>query len=249
MKTPLRLCRWFSAVIAAAALLCLANPSLSAPVTFYVDSSQSSLTLSGVAFGILGTEQAPGSLKDYWGGTIAADLSGGVLTFSGGCAITALVNPAGPFSTAPAPYPPGGDNYGVYANGLAPFPYGLVTVNGAYRFLTLDLTTGTATHGSAPAGVTLSFTGGQIDWGAMTGAGPFGGSSSMAGVNGPDMSQIAVSFDGTTLTLPVMFHTTGSNRTEDWLGTIVAVVPEPSSLALALAGLAVLAARRARRGA
>jgi len=245
MKSQRPLNRASLAALLGAGCLCLTSLGIAAPVTFYVDSSQSVLTLSGVAFGLTGTEQVPGSLSDRWGGTITADLSGGVLTFAGGSAITALLNPGGPFSTAPYDSPPGGDNYGVYANGLAPFPYGLVTVNGAYRFLTLDLG-GTATPGAAPTELTLTFTGGQVDWGAETAAGPFGGTSSLVGVSGPDTSQLAVEFDGSTLTLPVMLHTTGSNRTEDWLGTIVAVVPEPSSLALAVVGLGLVMAKRFR---
>jgi hypothetical protein len=121
-------------------------------------------------------------------------------------------------------------------------------LNGAYRSLVLDLS-GTAANGSAPSGVNLTFTGGHLDWGAIISPStPYGGTSSMIGVSGLDTSSSLVSFDGTTLSLPVQFHTLGSNRYEDWSGTLVAVIPEPSSIALALVGLGLFAARaRGRR--
>ena len=120
--------------------------------------------------------------------------------------------------------------------------------------MTLDLTTGTAQNGIAPTGVTDKWTGGTLIWGAANAtlpAGPYtpigGGASGMAGVGGPNTSAALASFDGYTLTLPITFHTTGSNRFEDWTGQLVAVIPEPSSLALAAMGLLGLAGWQSRR--
>jgi len=173
-----------------------------------------------------------------------------VLTFSGGSAITALLNPSAPFSTSPYPIVPAGsvDNYGVYASGLVS-GYGSAVVNGAYRSLTLDLTGGSAANNSAPNAVNMLFTSGHLEWGAVATIGSTGDSSSLVNVSGLDTSSALVSFDGTTLILPVTLHTTGANRVEDWTGTIVAtLVPEPSSMALTIAGLGLLAWRnRVRR--
>jgi hypothetical protein len=228
--------------------------SHAAPVTLYIDSSRSSLTLSGAAFGLPVSQQAghPGSLLDAWSGTITADLTGSVLTFGGGSSITALLNTpaAPPFSTVPYPtVPPGSmDNYGVFSSGLVT-GVGLVTgLNGAYRSLTFDITAGTATQGAAPSGMTLGFTDGHLEWGAIVSPNtPFGGSSSMVGVLGTNTSVSPVSWDGMTLSLPVAFHTIGANRYEDWSGRLVAAVPEPSSVTLALLGAGLLAAKRCAR--
>jgi hypothetical protein len=123
--------------------------------------------------------------------------------------------------------------------------------------MTLDLTAGTAQNGVAPTGMTDTWTAGNLLWGAANAtlpAGPYtpiaGGASSMVGVFGPNTSASLASWDGNTLTLPITFHTTGSNRFEDWTGQLVATIPEPSTLALAglgLLGLAGLQFRRSRR--
>jgi hypothetical protein len=233
------------------ALVFVTFSSRATPVAFYIDSSASSLTLSGEAFGLAVTEQSVGSLADYWGGILAVDLTGGVLTFAGGSTITAALNPSNPFSTFPNPGTGGVDNYGVFASGLVS-GIGLVTqLNGAYRSLVFDITSGTAENGQAPSGMNFEFTGGHLDWGAIVSPStPYGGTSSMVGVAALDTAVGLATFDGFTLTLPVQLHTLGSNRYEDWAGTIVAVIPEPSSVALSLVGLGLLAARaraRARR--
>lgn len=239
--------------LAFAAVVALPVSTRAETLSFNVVSGSSSLTLSGQAFGLNYTGQGgnPSALVDSWGGTIAADLTAGVITFTGGGGITALLNPLTPFSTSP--YPPAGgvDNYGVIAQGIVP-GYGFAVVEGAYRDLTLDITAGTATDGAAPAGMTLAFIGAsKLDYGLTVGGNPFGGgTSALNGVGGANTSASLVSFDGTTLSLPVTFLTTGSNRGESWTGTIVAVVPEPSSLALlgvGLLGLAGVQFHRSRR--
>jgi hypothetical protein len=227
--------------LAAAALLCLPASVRATPVTLIIDSSQSSLTLSGGAFGLPYTAQQPGSLVDAFGGTISADLTGGVLTFTGGSAISGNLNTAGTglYSTAPNPIGTEAGNYGVRAFGPVT-GYGVVTVLGVYKNLTFDITAGAATDSLAPVGMTLSLTAGTLDYGIANPAPLTFGSSSLVGKGGVDTSASLVSFDGTTLSLPVHINTgLYSNRIEDWNGTIVAVVavPEPSSLALIGVGL------------
>jgi hypothetical protein len=237
--------------LAVATLLCLpVSTPAATPVTLTVNSSRSSITLAGNAFTLNYSQQSAGSLLDAFSGTITANEVGGVLSFSGGSSIVGLVNPAGPFSTSPYPGGPYAGNYGMTSGPSFVPPYGIVTVNGTYTGLTLDLTAGSVQNGSASSGLIATWTAGNLLWGAATSAyGPQGGSSSLVGVTGPDTSASLVSWDGTTLTLPVTFHTTGSNRYEDWSGTLVAtvVVPEPTSLGLALLGLGLLAAKKGRR--
>jgi hypothetical protein len=246
----------FSSLLGTAVLatfVCVGVTSRAAVYSFNVDSSQSTLTLSGAAFGLPVSAQSghPGSMLDSWSGTIAVDVTGSVLTFLGGGSLTASLNsPASPpFSTSPNPVTGGIDNYGVFGSGLVSGVGLVLGLNGAYRSLVLDITSGTAANGTAPSGVNLAFTGGNLDWGAIISPStPAGGTSSMVGVSGVDTSSSLVSFDGTTLILPVQLHTLGSNRFEDWTGQIVAVIPEPSSVTLALVGLGLYVARaRARR--
>lgn len=234
-------------VLTAVAVGAVSTASRAVTVTYNIDPAQSNLALSGLAFGLLYGPQVPGSNIDSWGGTITADLTGGVLTFSGGSSIVADLHPLGPFSTAPFPSVAGGDNYGVMGSGNIGAPYGNVVVNGAYRSLSLDIMAGTSTNGAASTGMSLQFTGAsKLDWGATTDLGPTGGTSSLVGVSGTNSSAALVSLTPTTLTLPVKFQTPGSNRLEIWQGTLVAnLVPEPSTAVLGgLCGLVALWGRR-----
>ncbi|MCX6917323.1 MAG: PEP-CTERM sorting domain-containing protein [Verrucomicrobia bacterium] len=251
MKNPFPTVKLIIASLAIASLLCLPAVTRADPVTLTLNSSLSYINASGAAFGLPYGGQAPGGMAASYSGSMVADLTAGVFTFSGGSSIVGIVNPAGPFSTDPYPGGPYAGNYGVTAGPTFITGYGYVIVNGVYGGMTLDLTTGTAQNGAAPVGMTDAWTAGTLTWGAANSALPFGpwnpvggGVALMGGISGPDTSATLASWDGTTLILPITFHTTGSNRYEDWSGQLVATlseVPEPSTLALAGMGMLVLA--------
>lgn len=258
MKAVPTLLNRVASSLTVATLLCLTIHAR-AQVTYYVDPLQSSLTLS-VAFQGAGwdpypvTAQVSGALSDSFGGTIVANVSGGGLTFGGGSFIQALPNPNGPFHPSGAdvggPWS-GVDNYGGQAD---VFGYRLWI---AHRDLILDITAGSASVAGDPAsGMSLGFIGGKMDWSmAILGAGastPTGSWLTTGGVNASP-GNVTLSPDSSKLTIPVVLSTTswhfnGVNFNETWSGTIVAVVPEPSSLALAGLGLAASVLLKARRG-
>ncbi len=233
-----------------AALLSLPLVGHAGPITLTIDSTQSSLTLSGVAFGLPYTAQASGALVDSLSGTLVGTLSGGVITFSGGSTIAAAANPAGPFSTGPNPVGSEAGNFGVSANGFVT-GYGVAAVTGTYQGLVFDLTAGTVQDGVAPSGQTFTATAGTLDYGiVLNGTISQYGDSGLTGTSGANTASSMASFNGSVLTLPVEFNTVGSNREEEYIGTIVAdvvAVPEPSTLALAAAGLLGFAFWRLRR--
>lgn len=262
MKNPFPTLRLIIAGVAVTSLLCVPAVTRADPVAFTVDSTQSFITSSGSAFGLAFAPQAAGAVTAFYGGTLFADYNpgSGVFTFSGGAGtmISGINNPVGPFSVSPYPAGPLPGQYGVTAGPTFVVGYGFVLVNGVYSGMTLDLTSGTAQNGVAPAGMTDKWTAGTLTYGAGVGAspaGPFtlagGGPSSMANISGANTSASLVSFNGTTLIIPIAFHTTGSNRFEDWSGQLVfTAVPEPSTLALAglgFLGLAGLKFSRSRR--
>jgi hypothetical protein len=121
--------------------------------TFTIDSTQSSLTLSGSLQGFPIDQQGPGSLTAYYKGTIIADVTDTTITFVGGSLITAITNGVwspntnGVAGTAPA-------NYGGSLNA------GIITGTAAFRALVYDATSGALpiTAGSFSAlGMTFSF--------------------------------------------------------------------------------------------
>ena len=258
----LRISRNWTAMVAMASLASVVvSANLQAAiVVLNVNSSLSSLNLAGQVGG-LGTpgvggivyaQQAVGSLAANYGGTITADLTAGVFTFSGGSAITAIVNPSGPFTTAPNAIGIEAGNYGITATGPVPAAGGAVlTINGVYKDLVLDIIAGTAQNGAATA-ASMNFSAGALDFGvsALAPSGP----ASLVGSNALNTSLTQVSWDGTTLRIPVAFQTLGgTGRVENWSGTIIAAVPEPSSIALmSLVGMvglsyASIRGRRAKR--
>lgn len=256
MKSPSSPLKLIASGLAVASLLCLPATTLAVGYSFHVDSSQSYIDASGNAFGLNFGPQAAGAMRSYFGGNLAVDLTAGVFTFTGGSAITGINNPAGPFSSVPYPGGPWPGNYGVTAGPTFIPGYNFVLINGVYGGMVLDLVGGTTQNGAALTGVTDTWTAGTLTWGAANAivpTGPWtpigGGASGMAGVSGANTSAALASYDGYTLTLPITFHTTGSNRYEDWTGQIVAVIPEPSTLALAglgLLGVFGLQSRRSR---
>lgn len=220
-----------------------------AAINLTVDSSQSSMSLTGGAFGLAFNPQGPGATTTSLSGSITADLTAGVFTFSGGSGIVVDTNPNGPYDSTPNPAGVIPGNYGVTAAGLVN-PFGNVVVNGVYTNLTLDVTAGTAQNGLAMSGGILKFTGGQLLFGAATQfAGNVPGVSNITGQGGNTAAGL-VTWDGSTLTFPVAFVTTGGNgRIENWSGQVVArVVPEPTSFALvSMLGLAMARRRRVTR--
>ena len=247
-------------VVAITALMSVAVSSQAAMLTFNVDQGASYLNLSGlIAYhypsptdaGLTSNPQATGSMSNPWGGTITADLTGGVLTFTGGSVITAAPNPGAPFIGNPT-HTTGIDNYGIWSSGL--ISVGSLSITGSYQGLVLDIPAGTVHNGATPSGMNLSFTGGAIEYNGFAPAlgGAFVGTSAMAGSGGTGANTtaglVSLTTVGTTelLILPIQFQTTGgSGRVENWSGQIIALatVPEPSTIAVALLGLGLLAAR------
>jgi hypothetical protein len=254
MKSKISSPKLITGSLAVAALVCLPCVSGAASTSFLVNSALSSLTLQGEVAGLEFIPQSAGSMVDSWGGTLVGDVSGGVITFNGGSAITAILNPASPFQPQPiASYGGGVENYGVQAEGFVAFLGGFATVNGAWRNLSLNIAAGTVQNALASSGMTLNYnTGSRLDYyvasPGFTGPGQDNLSNNPLA---PNTAAGTVGWDGETLTLPVAFTMFGDNGlVQYWSGTIVATaVPEPTSMALALLGLGLFAARRARTAA
>jgi hypothetical protein len=212
-----------------------------APVTFTIDPTQSSLTISGSFQGAPFSQQSAGSLIDNYAGLINGDLTGSTVTFAGGSSVAALLHPNGALFT---PAGIGVTNYGV---AIAAIP-GQV---GAYRDLILDLTGGAATNGVA-GGQTLAFSAGHLDYdGPATGP----GSLNLIGASAVNSSAALASLTTAglvqTLRIPVMLNMNdGAGLIQTLDGTIVATraVPEPSSALTLAVGvcLAWLMGRRRR---
>lgn len=259
----LRLSYSWNAIIALVSLFVSAGAEAGI-VILNVNTALSSMSLGGQVGGnngvpptngIIYTAQSPGSLVTSLAGTITADLTAGVFTFTPGSAIS--FNTTGTYTSAPNPIGSELGNYGIVATGPTPAAGGAVlTINGVYKNLVLDIgivgTSGSTQNGSVLTGP-LNFTNGALDFGISPAAAP-PGTSSLIGSNGVNTSASVVTWNGTTLTIPVAFQTTGgTGRVENWSGTIVAAVPEPSSIALmSLVGVvglsyATVRGRRAQR--
>jgi len=218
-------------------------------VSFTVDPTRSTLALSGAVryyfngsvFGYV--PQSEGSMSASYAGSIAADLNGDALTFSGGSMIVAQANPAGPFQ----PAGPGSvDVYGMqtFANG------GAQAFNRMYD-LEIDFTSGVVSNG-------MPFTGNVSYTGASGGIFPFFDPAprSLAGVtaaNAPN-APVTLESDGTTQTLTVPVNTTlilfgnGTGVETQLTGSIVATrtIPAPGAGVLLFASGMLLGRRRSR---
>lgn len=245
-------CRRRAASLVVVLLLGLLSAALGQTYTL-VDSS-STLTLSGTAAAFGGAYYPQGgnplAMVDNWGGSFTlTPTTPGNYTFVG--SITAGLNPLTPFLPSAGGTPPvqgGTDNYGVGT---------LAGLYVAYRDLTLSITGGNAVQGgSAPvAGMTLGFTAAHLDFDVPAVSG-FRGTvalGSWASPSGPntDAGSVTLSTDGSTLTIPVSFTTVSYGAggvTETWTGQLVAVIPEPGSVALVGLGVGAFAAWNTRRG-
>ncbi|MBI2823685.1 MAG: PEP-CTERM sorting domain-containing protein [Planctomycetia bacterium] len=253
----MRVLHVFRPFLAAAGALALvaavAREARAVPVTYWIDPTLSSITVAGDILATPVVGQVPGADITNYTGTISADLSAGVLTFTGGSKIVANLNTNGPFvpgNFGAAPFPPGTgiDNYGV--KNATPNKTTGTIIQESFRDLIFDITTGTATNGFAPAGETLLISQGYGSIGA-----PINSSGSFVGGTSANSSVGLVSLgpDGPYETLVLPFRRESGSSTHFILsGQIVAhrvAVPEPSTLALAGAGAVglVFAAWRRRR--
>jgi hypothetical protein len=226
------------------------------PVVFTIDPARSSIRVNtdptvntsnptGDVTKLLSTavtEQVPGSGTDTYSGTIAADETGGVLTFSGGSSVVAALNTAGSPPYTPTT-PAGVDNYGMKTVSATGTTGGVVFA--ALRNTAFDITSGTVSDLTVPSGVNL-----QIPNGAF-GAVTLFGALSTAGA-GADSTGVAASLTTSggieTLILPIT-RITGTSAHFVLIGQLVATrqVPEPSTFVLAgvsAAGLAVVCLKK-----
>jgi hypothetical protein len=128
-----------SALILLAAV-CLLRQTSAAPLVFTINSSQSSVTISGTVAGAVFTAQGPGSLTTSYRGTINANLTNSTLQFTGGSSIDAETNgiwePAVGGGTGSAPADYGATN----SVNLSIGPPKAFPGNAALRNIVLDLT-------------------------------------------------------------------------------------------------------------
>ena len=137
--TVMNAVKWFlfsSAIPAASAFLILTAPAN--PLTFTLDNSQSQVTVSGNLAGFAMVPQGTGSLMTSYSGNLSADLGASSIQFTGTNSFNALVNGSwqplsgGASGSAPA-------DYGAQAS-VDFFPFGFITVDGAMRNISLELT-------------------------------------------------------------------------------------------------------------
>lgn len=191
---------------------------------------------------ILGANAVPqtaGADTDALSGTINADLTGGVLTFSGGSSIILAANPNGPFQPVPAGSIT--DNFGIQA--VVPALGNLLVKANIYNSVG-DIVSGTATNGQAPTvgALTLATTAGfTVNSITLT-------PTPLSTTPGADIATAPVLlYEGSgiqTLVLPVVRITSTTTAlgvsTVVTEGQIVATraVPEPGTFALlGMAGL------------
>lgn len=216
---------------------CILAPQTKAFV-FVIDSSSSSLSLSGSVAGFALQQQGAGSLSTTYSGTIDADFDLSSIQFNSAIATAAISGnwqplPGGGSGAAPA-------NYGGQAS-LG----GLGTAFGAGRNFVFDITSGVIPLSGASfdtSQLTISPTTGALDYSS-----PFGGGSTnlsgLFGMNQVTMGNISVAGGIATLTIPVQITQTltlvsSGDTTITLAGNIVAtaVVPEASPFQLIALG-------------
>ena len=230
-------------------------------VTYTIDPSKSSLTVTGSLTGNVATQQTSGSLTTSYSGTIAADRTPGKILFPGGSVLDASLQSSnqqprndGTPGSQPADY-----------GRTAPGPFGTTTFE-ALRGFQLDLFDQTSGAGinivgnnfdSSLFGVDIA--NGESDTIFGTGGNPDNSLAGKGTANSNGNGQSSVVLNGSIETLTLKFSTGpvgySVSQTADssliFSGTIVAtreVIPEPASAAmLAAAGCTTLMARRRRR--
>jgi hypothetical protein len=163
-------------------------------VTFQVDPSRSSVSVSGHVSVFPLQEQAPGALTTHYAGTIAADVAGGSITFTGGSAVAAQNN--GTWKPGNTP----GDYGAKFNTGLLGIEYV------AARNMSLDVTSAALPLGTTGSfdlnGATVRFRSGTIDYAPVSsGSDDLTGRSAQQQLSDP--AQYTVIGRTATLVLPV----------------------------------------------
>jgi len=237
------------AILISLTVLTSASDSFAEAVSFDIDETQSSLSLSGAVryyfngsvFGF--AEQSAGSLTTAYDGFISGDLIGDSLSLTGGSLITALANPSGPF----APAGPGT----VDAYGMQTFSAGGGQAFNRMYDISLDLTSGSATHGTAFAG-NIAYAGSSGGIFPFFDAAPI----NLAGVTAANtaLGNVSIISDGTTqiLTIPIdvnlIYFGNGTGVETRLTGLIIATRAVPTPGTLPLLALAGIIGPRRRRG-
>jgi len=237
MRVSMYLRNVLASATALALCIALVGRATATPVAYTIDPTRSSLTLTGDVFGApIVPITGPGNLVDSFHGTIVADLTAGVLTFSGGTSIIGNLNPTAPFPGVPAGA--GVDNYGM-TNGIIG-----ATV---FRDSIFDLTAGTVTDGAVPAGMNVLIS-------SLNFASVALGSGSFAGGTEPNSTALAASLTtvGNIETLVLPFRRESGTTTHfvsTGIITATRQIPEPSTMVLAGLGMigVCVAAWRKRR--
>ncbi len=234
--------------------LCVGASQLHA-ATYVIDQTQSSITITGSALGIIPiVQQSPGSNVAVIAGSIDATAGGGFLTFTGG--VADAVEKPGPY----LPGPISGDP--PVAGPAAPADVALYLGNASTGRLALrDFAV--SLSGSAPlagndfdlTALTLTVTSGALDYQVSLLA--LVGHEEIAGqtANPTEGTGLLV---GGTLTIPInvsiAFEVTDGDppgmAVVNLVGQIVATIPEPGTIAmlgLGAVGLIAVGRRRLRR--